>query len=183
MIVGVLAVQGDFEKHIFALKKSGATPVEVRTRQELDQVDGLIIPGGESTTIIKMLKSGNIFNDVKEFVKKKPVFGTCAGSIILSKELANPDLETLDAINIKIQRNAYGTQVDSFIDNVAFNGREIEAFFIRAPKIVDHNGSIEVLIRHRDDPVLVRQDNILACTFHPELTDDLSIHQYFLGMF
>ena len=183
MIVGVLAVQGDFEKHIKVLKKLGVTPVEVRTRQELDQLQGLIIPGGESTTIIKMLKAGGIFDAVKEFVQTKPVFGTCAGSIILAKKLANPDLDTLNAMDIKIERNAYGTQVDSFIDNVEFNGKEIEAVFIRAPRIVEHNGSVDILIKHGEDPVLVRQDNIIACTFHPELTDDPSIHKYFLDMF
>lgn len=183
MIIGVLAVQGDYQKHLEVLKRLNVDSAGVKTRQDLKRVDGLIVPGGESTTIMKMLNFAGMVADLIQFASCKPILGTCAGSIILAKKLAHPDLQTLAIMDITVNRNAYGTQVDSFIDTVTFQNKEIEAVFIRAPKILETGDGVEVLIRHRESPVLVRQNNLLACTFHPELTDDDTIHKYFLDMF
>lgn len=183
MVIGVLAVQGDYQKHLEVLKQLNIDSAGVKTRQDLKRVDGLIIPGGESTTIMKMLNFADMVDELKNFAEHKPVFGTCAGSIILAKNLSNPDLVTIGAMDITISRNAYGTQVDSFIDIVEFQGKKLEAVFIRAPKILETGDGVEVLIHHQQLPVLVRQKNLLACTFHPELSEDDTIHKYFLSMF
>jgi len=182
LVVGVLAVQGDFEKHLLKIKKLGVKALEVRTGSELSAVDALIIPGGESTTIKKVLSAGGMFAPLKEFAKTHPVFGTCAGSIMLARTLADDPLETLGVMDITIKRNAYGSQVDSFIDTVRMNGQALEAVFIRAPKIIQTGPDVTVLITHQSDPVLVRQGRLLACTFHPELTSDNTIHRYFITM-
>jgi 5'-phosphate synthase pdxT subunit len=138
MTIGILAVQGDFRKHIEVLDNLGISRLEIRNGEALNSIDGLIIPGGESTTIHKLLVKGNFFAEAREFALRKPVFGTCAGAIMLSRELdTNNGLETLGAIDIRIRRNAYGRQVDSFIDEVEFMGERIEAVFIRAAKIIN----------------------------------------------
>ena len=182
MKIGVLAVQGDFQKHLDVLSRIGVDSLAIRTGEQLDEIDGLIIPGGESTTIYKLLDRGNFFERARRFVTEKPVFGTCAGAIMLAKHLSNNTLRTLEAIDINIERNAYGRQVDSFIDDVGFLGQRIEAVFIRAPRILSVGEKTELLSELNGDPVIVRDNNVLACTFHPELTDNDSVHRYFVKM-
>ncbi len=182
MLIGILAVQGDFARHFSKIKRLGIEALEVKTEKDLRRTDGLIIPGGESTTIKKVLDAGGLYSAVRDYTLKKPVFGTCAGCIMLAQKLVNDRMETLRAMDIAVERNAYGNQIDSFIDMVRMNGHALEAVFIRAPIIREVGSGVRVLITHHDNPVLVRQDHLLGCTFHPELTDDDTIHRYFTGM-
>ena len=185
MKIGVLAIQGDFAAHARALARAGVDAVEVRDRGALERVDGLIIPGGESTTMLKFIKEENLADSIKRFARAgKPVFGTCAGAILLAREVHNPSQESLDLINISVERNAYGRQLDSFIGTVdsSLGDGPLEAVFIRAPKILSAGESVEVLADLKGDPVLVREGNILAATFHPELTEDERIHRLFVRM-
>ncbi len=182
--IGVLAVQGDFEKHSEVLLAMGRTAIMVRTRADLEQCDALIIPGGESTTLTTVMKKHLLWEPTKEFVQSHPIMGTCAGCIILATAVIDMQQETLRAIDIDIQRNAYGRQVDSFIDDVQLdlNGEKgnFEGVFIRAPKIVRLGKNVMPLAQHGDNIVLVEQKHLLAATFHPELTGDNTIHKYFL---
>lgn len=185
--VGVLTLQGGFDKHIEALTRLGVTPVKIREAEELDHIDGLIIPGGESTTIIRLLKNFGIYDVLKSKIEKGlPVFGTCAGMILLSKGiLSHPEQETLGLMDYKVSRNDYGRQIDSFDTelSVPILGEDpVPAVFIRAPRIQEIGESVQVLSSWEDSPVLVRRDNILAASFHPELTSDLRVHQYFISM-
>lgn len=184
MRVGVLAVQGDYSKHVELLKRLGQIPHLVRAEAELNQCDGLIIPGGESTTLTIVMHKHGLWEPLRQFGQRRPIFGTCAGLIILSSRTPNHPFEPLRLIDLTVERNAYGRQKDSFIDEVAvtWEGRNhsIPGFFIRAPKIIEIGKSVSVLGRHRDDIVLVENDRILAATFHPELTDDPSVHEYFI---
>ena len=217
-VIGVLALQGAFREHINAIKKCGAAAREIKFPQQLDAVDGLIIPGGESTTIFKLLDKYNFRPAFEKFYKqKKPIFGTCAGLILLAKEVTG-DSFGLGYIDITVDRNAYGRQVDSFEQLVELDleteseselGPESElesdphtdndfifksgagltkknskfnAVFIRAPKIEKTGGKVRVLSSADSAPVLARQENVLVCAFHPELTQDLRIHQYFIDM-
>jgi len=179
--IGVLALQGDFEAHRKRLEELGADVVLVRKPGQLDQIDGLVIPGGESSTILKLLGDAG-FEKLKEFVRLKPTFGTCAGAILLAKEVENPSQQGLGAIDIGIRRNAYGRQIDSSIREGRFGGTPIEMVFIRAPKISRLGDGIEVLATQGKDPVVVRQGKTIAATFHPELTEDTRIHQTFLDL-
>jgi len=187
MKIGILAIQGDFDAHRRRLEELGAGVVLVRKPEQLDGVDALVIPGGESTTILKVLGEAG-FEKLRRFVLAKPTFGTCAGCIILANEVENPPQKGLGAMDITVQRNAYGRQIDSFIapsaavDAVVGGCRPVEMVFIRAPKISKLGPDVEVLARQGDDPVLVRQGHTLAATFHPELSDDPRVHQYFLKM-
>ncbi|MBN2410348.1 pyridoxal 5'-phosphate synthase glutaminase subunit PdxT [candidate division KSB1 bacterium] len=182
--IGVLALQGDFEKHKITLDTLGQHTVLVRTKKDLDICDGLVIPGGESTTLTKLLKKHQLWEKVYNFAVEKPVFGTCAGLIILSRQIVKEPVETLDLIDIVTERNAYGRQIDSFIDelDIKMSGMEykFEGVFIRAPKIVSSGKNVTPLAWHRQNVVMVEQNNILAATFHPELTNDTRIHEYFL---
>jgi 5'-phosphate synthase pdxT subunit len=184
MKIGVLAIQGDFELHQRVLAKMGVKSVLVRDVKDLSQCDGLIIPGGESTTFLKILKANNLFNQIKKFGRQKAIMGTCAGSITLAKNVVNFPMKTLDLIDMKIARNAYGRQIDSFIDTVELNLNNekliFEGVFIRAPKILEADKSVKKLGYYNSDVVLAENDHILVTTFHPELTDDFRIHQYFL---
>jgi 5'-phosphate synthase pdxT subunit len=184
MTVGVLAVQGDFEAHCAMLEKLGADARLVRKPEELDQVDALVIPGGESSTFLKFLERKGFFEKLKEFVRSKPTFGTCAGTILLAKEVVGPSQASLGALDICVRRNAYGRQVDSSIREVQtkIDGKPLEMVFIRAPKIERVGKEIQVLAKLGDDPVLVRQGKIMAATFHPELTDDTRVHEAFLAL-
>src|SRR5579884_522483 len=172
MKIGVLALQGDFDAHRKRLEELGAEVVLVKKPEQLDEIEGLIIPGGESSTFLKLLGEQG-FARLKEFVRLKPTFGTCAGAILLAKEVENPQQTGLGAIDIGIRRNAYGRQVDSSIREGTFNGTPIEMVFIRAPKIERVGPQVEVLATQGKDPVVVQQGNILASTFHPELTGDV----------
>ncbi len=223
-VIGVLALQGAFREHVNAVKKCGAAALEIKFPQQLDTVDGLIIPGGESTTIYKLLEKYNFRPALEKFyMQKKPIFGTCAGLILLAKEVTG-DSFGLGYIDITVDRNAYGRQVDSFEQTVdlelspepvtdhdsvnefgqdndpefgavadndyifqsdAVNAKKngkFNAIFIRAPKIEKTGEKVQILSSSDSVPVLVRQGSILACSFHPELTGDLRIHQYFIDM-
>jgi 5'-phosphate synthase pdxT subunit len=186
--VGVLSLQGDFAAHGAALERAGAEPVYVRDAQQLAGLDGLIIPGGESTTMLKLLRYENMLAPLAEFGKAHPVFGTCAGAILMANEVSNPDQESLGLMDIGVERNAYGRQVDSRVTEIepeaAFQQRvgsgKLEAVFIRAPIIRRVGGAAQVLARYAGDPVLVEQDRHMVATFHPELTRDIRVHELFL---
>lgn len=180
--VGVLAVQGDYDAHARALAEVGAGPVEVRNPDQLDGLDGLILPGGESTTMLKFLEKRGFFEALEQFAHQKPVFGTCAGTILLAREVRNPAQRSLGAIDAVVERNAYGRQVDSSIltGPTKLPGGELEMVFIRAPRIVATGEDVQVLARRDGDPVLVRQGNLMAATFHPELSLDRRVHRLFV---
>jgi 5'-phosphate synthase pdxT subunit len=178
--VGVLALQGDFEAHRRRLAELGAEAFLVRDARELDAADALVIPGGESTTFVKLLGDGS-FEALRAFVAEKPVFGTCAGAILLARALADSPQRTLGAIDIRVRRNAYGRQLDSSIRRGTFRGTPMEMVFIRAPKIVSF-GDVEVLATEGEDVVAVRQGHVMVATFHPELTDDTRMHALFLDV-
>jgi 5'-phosphate synthase pdxT subunit len=185
--IGILAIQGDFEKHKEVIKKLGHTALEIRNSRELYKTDALIIPGGESTTFRKVIDPSNFDIDLKQYAVNHPIMGTCAGLILLAREVIELPYPSLKLIDITVQRNAYGRQRESFIDNIALNlNGTTSAFlgvFIRAPKIIKYGNDVQVLATHDNNAVLVTTENILTCTFHPELTDDIRIHQYFLNHF
>jgi pyridoxal 5'-phosphate synthase pdxT subunit len=186
--VGVLALQGDFAAHGAALERAGAAPVFVREREQLADVAGLVIPGGESTTMLKLLRYDGLLEAVAEFGRRRPVFGTCAGAILLAAHVLNPAQESLGLMDIDVERNSYGRQIDSRVAVLEptpefrerAGGGEMEAVFIRAPRIRRVGGAVSVLARYAGDPVLVEQGPHLAATFHPELTADSRIHKLFL---
>jgi len=182
LTIGVLALQGAYDAHARVLTALGATPRLVRTPEALAEIDALIIPGGESTTILKFLERDNFFNALAEFVHTKPTFGTCAGAILLAKDVANSSQRSLDALDITVERNAYGRQNDSTIltEVTSLPGGPLEMVFIRAPRISRLGPGIETLATRNGDPVLIRSGRVLAATFHPELSNDLRIHQLFL---
>ena len=206
--VGVLALQGDFQAHERALTRAGAQAVEVRSAADLDGVEGLVIPGGESTTIMKLLEEENLLDPLREFGRKRPIFGTCAGAILLATSVnmahnaagpdglppdgsasgavrsgvGNPPQASLGLMDMEVERNAYGRQLDSRIAHLKLQGMEgdLEAVFIRAPIIRRVGPDANVLASYQGDPVLVEQGRHLAATFHPELTDDSRVHLMFL---
>ena len=186
--VGVLALQGDFAAHASALARAGAEPVLVRDAGEFSEIDGLVIPGGESTTMLKLLHYDNLLEPLTQFARAKPVFGTCAGAILLARQVSNPGQESLGMLDIDVERNGYGRQIDSRVAEIEpeaeFRERsapgKLEAVFIRAPIIRRAGPRTTVLARYRGDPVLVEEGKHLAATFHPELTGDSRIHQLFL---
>lgn len=187
--VGVLALQGDFGAHSKALLQAGAVPVEIRTPEQLDDIAGLIIPGGESTTMLRLLNVLEFKEPLREFGSRKPIFGTCAGAILLARNVLNPVQESLDLMDLTVERNAYGRQIDSRIAILdpaeSFRERvgagKLEAVFIRAPIIRRAGEAITVLAEYEGDPVLVEQGMHMAATFHPELTADLRVHSLFLS--
>jgi 5'-phosphate synthase pdxT subunit len=198
MLIGVLALQGYFDAHRRRLEELGAEVLLVKKPEQLDSIDGLIIPGGESGTFLKLLGEEG-FKKLKEFVHSKPTFGTCAGAILLATEVENPRQAGLGALDIRIRRNAYGRQIDSSIRqgklllNAAHDKKPgqdssapspLEMVFIRAPKIERVGPSVEVIATEGADdaPVAVRQGKVMASTFHPELSDDPRIHQAFLDL-
>ncbi len=179
--IGVLALQGAFAKHCAMLSSLGANTIEVRTKLELAQCDALIIPGGESTTMSMQLAREGLFEAVLAFATSRPIFGTCAGLILMAKELSGPcDFPTLKLLDITVQRNAYGRQVNSFSSENSFNKESFSAVFIRAPQIISGGPEVKVLARHQGQPILVQQGHHLGATFHPELSESPTIHQYFI---
>ena len=184
--IGVLGLQGDFREHVETLRLMGVETLVVKLPEDLELVDGLIIPGGESTTMGRIM----VEMGMKELLKEKiengmPVFGTCAGMILLSKKVEGYEQPLLEVLDVEIERNAYGRQVESFevdINIPELGDRPFRAIFIRAPKIKKLGEGVEVLASYDGDPVLVRQGNILASSFHPELTQDTRIHEYFIRM-
>ncbi len=187
--VGVLALQGDFEAHQRALTRAGADAVQVRTAEQLNDIDGLVIPGGESTTMLKLLNYMDLKEPLRKFAYEKPVFGTCAGAILLATDVQNPAQESFGVVDMTVERNAYGRQIDSRVATIEpgaeFQQRAgaggVEAVFIRAPIIRRTGPGVKVLAEYHGDPVLVEQGNHLIATFHPELTDDARVHRLFLG--
>jgi 5'-phosphate synthase pdxT subunit len=179
--VGVLALQGDFEAHRKAIERAGARAVEVRSAAELDQCDGLIIPGGESTTMLKLIEVEKLLDPLRRFGEHKPIYGTCAGAILLAREVTRPAQASLNMMDIAVERNGYGRQIDSRIAKVPVSGGgEFEAVFIRAPIIRSVGQGTKVLASYQGDPVWVEQGRHMATTFHPELTDDPRVHQHFV---
>ncbi len=184
MKIGVLALQGDFDAHRRRLEELGAEVLLVRKAEQFDEIDGLVIPGGESTTFLKLLDD-RCFRKLDEFAHSKPTFGTCAGAIMLARQVENPHQPGLGAIDITIRRNAYGRQIDSTIVEAAassLGGNPLEMVFIRAPRIDSVGEGVEVLAKRDDDPVLVRQGSVMAATFHPELSNDTRVHAEFLKL-
>src|SRR6476469_7933864 len=184
MKIGVLAIQGDYEAHKARLEQLGAEVTLVRKPEQLDAIDGIVIPGGESSTFLNFLAERGFLEKLRDFVHTKPTFGTCAGAILLAKEVSNPPQESLGALDIRIRRNAYGRQLESSIRQGSTSlGRDpLEMVFIRAPKIERIGSGVEVLAREGDNPVLVRQGKTMAATFHPELSDDTRVHSEFLKL-
>jgi 5'-phosphate synthase pdxT subunit len=180
--IGVLALQGAFDVHVKRLTELGAKAVLVRRPEQLAELDGLVIPGGESTTFLKNLERAGFYDVLDAFVHSKPVFGTCAGCILLAKDVANPPQRSFGVLDVSVERNAYGRQNDSVILNAetSLPGGPLEMVFIRAPRISRVGNDVETLATRNGDPTLVRQGRLLAATFHPELTEDLRVHQLFL---
>jgi 5'-phosphate synthase pdxT subunit len=184
MTIGVLAIQGDFEAHQAVLQRLGAEVVLVRKPEQLDLIDAIVIPGGESSTFLNFLSEHGFLEKLRAFVHAKPAFGTCAGAILLAKDVENPPQVSLGALDIRVRRNAYGRQIDSSIHmaQTTLGEKPLEMVFIRAPKIVGMGEGVEVLATEGADPVLVRQGQVMACTFHPELSGDTRVHEAFLAL-
>jgi pyridoxal 5'-phosphate synthase pdxT subunit len=182
--IGVLAIQGDFAAHAQALREAGADALEVRTPAQLEGLDGLILPGGESTTFLKFLERDGLLESLQRFVEQKPVFGTCAGCILLARNVSHPTQQSLAVMDISVERNAYGRQIDSAIQTgeTRLSGGPLEMVYIRAPRIASVGPGVEVLAERDGFPVLVRQGKLLAATFHPELSSDRRVHQLFVDM-
>jgi len=178
--VGVLALQGDFEAHCRMLESLGVTSTEVRTASELAACDGLILPGGESTTMLKLLDLEGLTEPLRSFGKTKPIYGTCAGAILLAKAVTHPVQASFGLMDIDVERNGYGRQIDSRVVKLATeDGSTCEAVFIRAPIIRRVGKTARVLASYQGDPVWVEDGLHMVTTFHPELTKDLSIHRRF----
>ncbi len=178
--IGVLALQGDFAAHCEALRAAGATPVEVRTAGDLEHLDGLVLPGGESTTMLKLLDVENLFEPLVAFGRGKPIFGTCAGAILLANEVINPVQRSLGLMDLTVERNAYGRQIDSRISNIEMEGHPVEAVFIRAPVIRRAGPEVSVLATYQNAPVLASQGRHMVATFHPELSKKNPVHSRFV---
>ncbi len=187
MLVGVLALQGDFAKHEDMLRSLGVQVCQVRTPQELEGCDALIIPGGESTVMLRQLDFIKMKEALQDFAQERPLFGTCAGLILMSSSVQLSTMKPLGLLDITVERNAFGRQVESFQASVGLHltsGHEkiFHAFFIRAPRIRANGEEVKVLASYQGEPILVRQGHLLGASFHPELTGDPTIHQYFLEM-
>lgn len=184
MRIGVLALQGDFERHQASLARLKVESIQIRTPRDLDECQGLIMPGGESTTLVKLLKESGLYPVIPGFAEDHPVFGTCAGLILMAREVTNISVESFGLLDVSVARNAYGRQIDSFIDlmDIYLNGKEdhFEGVFIRAPKIVKIGEGVNILGRHDKEIVFVENDHHLGSTFHPELSRSTLIHKYFV---
>jgi len=185
MQVGVLALQGAFAAHSDCLTSIGVQSVEVRNPEQLASVDALLMPGGESSTMSQLLESSGLFDPISKRISEgMPVFGTCAGMILLASEILDgrSDQRSFSAIDISVRRNAFGRQFDSFESTIATDVGDFQGVFIRAPRIERVGPDVRVLGSIGDEPVLVRQGNVLAASFHPELSDDARLHQYFVSI-
>jgi 5'-phosphate synthase pdxT subunit len=181
-MIGILALQGDYFAHGRVLDKLGRKYIYVKTPAELALVDSLIMPGGESTTMLKLAKANGLWDELKAF--RGPIMGTCAGLILLAKKIENPPEESLGLLDVTIARNGYGSQINSFTAQSDYlpGNEKIEAVFIRAPRIISIGPDVETIVRLKEEPIGVRQNNIIALTFHPELTHDITLHQLFVGL-
>jgi 5'-phosphate synthase pdxT subunit len=183
--IGILAVQGDFEAHAAMLARLGAETAEVRTPSHLEGCDGLILPGGESTTQLQFLREEGLADAIGEFAKQGgAIFGTCAGAILLATEVRNPRQDSLKLLDMTVLRNGYGRQIASDVVSARTKLKKglLEMVFIRGPIIERAGPGVEVLAEYAGKPALVQCDNIMAATFHPELTDDTTVHEHFLGL-
>jgi pyridoxal 5'-phosphate synthase pdxT subunit len=173
--IGILAVQGDFREHAAMLRRLGAEPVEVRKPEQLEELDGLVIPGGESTAIMRLVRIYGLEDALRRF--SRPVFGTCAGMILL-------DRDHLGLVDLAVRRNAYGRQVASFEADLTLEADDepLRGVFIRAPRVADAGPDVEVIAEHDGEPVLLRDGRFLVASFHPELTDDTRVHELFLDL-
>jgi 5'-phosphate synthase pdxT subunit len=185
--IGVLALQGDFDLHRKALERCGVRSVEVRRPETLREIDGLVIPGGESTTLLKLMDAGDFVPALRDFhAEGRPIFGTCAGLILLARGVERPPQFSLGLIDVDVERNAYGRQRESFegTGTALLDGRRvpIEMVFIRAPRIRRVGPGVQILVERGGEPVMVRDGTVLAATFHPELTGDPTVHRYFCDM-
>lgn len=182
-VIGVLALQGAFAKHEATIRKLGEKPLEVRKARDLFECDALIIPGGESTVIFRQLDFIELRNPIQEFGKEKPIFGTCAGLILMSKKVLNDPLVPFGMLDVEVERNAFGRQAESFKTEVELETsppQDISAIFIRAPRIRSVGPEVKVLASYEGEPILVNQGLHWGATFHPELTDELAVHRLFL---
>jgi 5'-phosphate synthase pdxT subunit len=183
--IGIVAVQGDFAAHAAMLQRLGVETAEVRTVEDLKGCDGVILPGGESTTQLQFLQEEGLAEAIRKFAaERRPVFGTCAGAILLATQVKNPAQESLGLLDMTILRNGYGRQLasDVFFEPSSLKKEPLEMVFIRGPVIESVAKGIEVLAKHEGKPALVQKDNVLAATFHPELTEDSSVHEHFVEM-
>jgi 5'-phosphate synthase pdxT subunit len=184
--VGVLALQGGFEPHVKTLQRLGVSPVLVKRGEHLKGISGLILPGGESSTNIKLLEHSSLKEKIYDFYKRKyPLFGTCAGIILLAQRVLHINQFSFGFIELQVERNAYGSQRESFIENIAIHSlgdSQFPCVFIRAPILKNISEKVEVLARFKENPILVKQDKVLGATFHPELTEDTRLHALFLQM-
>lgn len=186
MLIGVLALQGAFKEHIHMLEKCGVQTAEVRKKDQLSHIGGLVIPGGESTTIGKLMIDWELMEPIKEkALSGLPIFGTCAGMALLAKNIMDSNQPRLGLMDVSVVRNAYGRQIDSFETDLtinALNDRTFKGVFIRAPYIEEADSHVEIMAEHEGKVVMARQGKLLSCAFHPELTNDLRIHEHFLKM-
>ena len=180
--VGILGLQGAFHKHEKMLERLSANTIIIRYPEEIEKCQGIILPGGESTTMTKLLKNMQLFKPLKQF--SRPMFGTCAGAILLSSDCNDDRVEHFAKIPVKTNRNAFGRQVESFIEDIQIEGfdSDFSGVFIRAPQFEEIDGTIKIMGRLKDKPVFLKYENVMVTSFHPELTDDTRIHQYFLNM-
>lgn len=182
--VGILALQGAVDPHSRALEKVGAKAIAVRKAEHLEGLSGIILPGGESTTMIHLLRLNLLWEPLKQFLELKPVFGVCAGAILLAKKVTHPSQLSLEQMDIDVERNAYGRQSQSFCAELTptkeWSGMPMEGVFIRAPRIVRVGPAVRTLLEHEGEPVMVEEGKRLAATFHPELTETLAVHHYFV---
>ncbi|MDF2698842.1 MAG: glutamine amidotransferase subunit PdxT [Haloplasmataceae bacterium] len=182
MKIGILALQGSYFDHQKYFSNLNVDTLLIKEPHQLKEIDGLVLPGGESTTIRRLIDRYNFMDDLKDFCSKKPVFGTCAGMILLAKEVVDNPTH-IGVLNVRVKRNAFGRQKDSFEEKIMVNKvGEVEGVYIRAPYIDQVGDNVEVLAIHKEIIVAVQQDNILATSFHPELTDNLLIGKYFINM-
>ena len=185
MKIGILAVQGDFEAHAAMLARLGVESMEVRTPAQLEGCDGLILPGGESTTQLQFLREEGLAEAIERFAKEGgAIFGTCAGAILLATEVENPRQDSLKLLDMTVLRNGYGRQIASDVVSspTKLKTEPLEMVFIRGPIIERAGPDVAILAEYAGKPALVQRDNILAATFHPELTDDTTVHEHFLGL-
>jgi 5'-phosphate synthase pdxT subunit len=183
--IGVLALQGDFAAHVAVLRRLGLEPVEVRDPERLRDLDGLVMPGGESTTLLNLMQDGPWFDELRRLAREgAAIFATCAGAILLAREVRDPAQPSLGLLDVVVQRNGYGRQVDSFEVDLDVAGLEgpVRGVFIRAPRFLEVGQGVEVLARRGAEPVLVRQGRIVAAAFHPELSDDSRLHRLFADL-